>query len=393
MREQIYVSEQMPQGLIANYPNPYRGRCLSNRMISCLHYLADMKNGQQSAAMESIVLPKLSCPFTRTINEHIETTHRGSVEWVWRFRLCPNEQTLRLFEAIGIGRLAARTHPDCSRDKLQLVSDWYAWLFILDDIRDASEFNGDPEKLSVMDNRFFDILEGKVPNNRDTPLVFALHDLRERLCESLGARGLSDVWMRRFIRTIKESFEASLWEAANRARGTTPGIESYVRMRPLTGGLSIITRLTEIIEGNHLPHEVREHPTVRHLTDASDNIVCWANDILSLHKELKTGEVNNLVVVLRNAEALTLQQAIDRAAKMYETEVRTFVELEEHLPSFGTALDTALGRYVSFLRTRIQGVLDWSYESARYWATFESERAATSSSAVWASTGSENQNP
>lgn len=343
--------------------------------------------------MESIILPKLSCPFPGTVNEHVVTVHRGSVDWVRRFGLLPNEQSLQLFDAIGIGRLAARTHPDCSPNELQLISDWHAWLFILDDLRDDSELNSNPEKLSIMDHRFLDILEGKAPDERDQPLALALHNLRERLCEYLGVRRLSNVWMRRFIRTVKESFEASLWEAANRARGTTPDVESYVRMRPLTGGLSIITGLTEIIEGSHLPHEVREQSVVRHLTDASHNIVCWANDILSLDKELKRGEVNNLVLVLRDAEALTLQQAVDRATKMYEAEVQAFIELEARLPSFGTALDAALGRYVSLLRARIRGVLDWSYESVRYQAMLESEAADRSPSAVWASTGSEKKKP
>jgi 5-epi-alpha-selinene synthase len=301
---------------------------------------------------------------------------------VRRFGLLPHEQDLRLFDTIGIGRLAAGTHPDFPPAELQLISDWHAWLFILDDLRDDSKFNRDPEKLSAMDSRFLDVLEGKVPNDRDAPLVLALHNLRERLCQYLGLRGLSEVWMRRFIHTIKESFEASLWEAANRARGTTPNLESYLRMRPLTGGLSIITELTEIIEGRHLPHEVREHPGVRRLTGASHNIVCWANDVLSLDKELTLGEVNNLVLVLRDAEALPLQQAVDRAAEMYEAEVRIFVELENSLPSFDTALDTVLERYISFLRARARGVLDWSYESARYGAKLESEAGERSSTAL-----------
>jgi 5-epi-alpha-selinene synthase len=342
---------------------------------------------------ESIVLPELDCPFPPVINKHVDTVHEGSVDWVRRFGLLPNEQDLQLFDAIGIGRLAARTHPDSSSDELQLISDWHAWLFVLDDVRDDSEVNIDPKRLSVMDNRFLDILEGKIPYDRDTPLVLALHNLRTRLCEYLEARGLSDVWLRRFIRTIKDSFEVSLWEAANRAKGITPGIGSYLRMRRVAGGLSIITELTDIIEGNHLPHEVREHPMVRRLTDASHNVVCWANDILSLDKELEYGEVNNLVIVLRDAESLTMQQAVDRAAEMYEAEVRTFVELEERLPSFGTALDTALERYISLLHARIRGVVDWSYESVRYRATLEREAAEMSPSAVWASTGSEKKKP
>jgi len=323
--------------------------------------------------MESIVFPELDCPFPRVVNVHADAVHRGSVDWVRRFQLIPKEQNFRLFDAIGIGWLVARTHPDSPLDDLQLISDWHAWLFILDDVRDDSEVNRDPEALSNMDNRFLDILEGKNPNKWDIPLVLALNELRSRLSEYVKARKLSGVWLRRFIRTIKDTFEVSLWEADNRAREVTPGIESYLRMRRLAGGLSIITELTEIIEGIHLPHEVREHPTVRRLTDASDNVICWANDILSLDKELEHDEVNNLIVVLSVTEDFTMQQAVDRAAEMYEAEMDLFVDLEQNLPSFGLALDSALERYISLLRARIRGVIDWSYESVRYRATLESD--------------------
>ena len=315
--------------------------------------------------MERVILPELYCPFTPAINEHAEEVQENTVEWTRSFGLLP-KQAYGLFDETGIGRLAARTHPDLSRDDLQLVSEWYTWLFLRDDKGDESEVGRHPDELSTVDNRFLDVLAGGEPDIRDEPLVYALHDLRERLEERLRSNVLSGVWMRRFVRTFKGHLEATLWEAANRARGVAPDLESYLRMRPLTGGLSIITELMEIIEGNHLSQEVREHATVRRVTEASHNIVCWANDILSLEKELKCEEVNNLILVLHHTQGLGLQRSIDQAAKMHDAEMCALVEAAAEVPSFGASLDNNLERYVSSLRHRIRGVLDWSHESGRY---------------------------
>ena len=315
--------------------------------------------------MERVILPELYCPFLPAINESAEEVQENTVKWTRSFGLLP-ERAYGLFEETGLGRLAARTHPDLSRGDLQLVSEWYTWLFLRDDKGDESEVGRHPDELSEVDNRFLDILAGGEPKVFDEPLVHALHDLRWRLEERLRSNALSEVWMRRFVRIFRGHLEATLWEAANRARDVVPDLESYLRMRPLTGGLSIITELMEIIEGSHLPQEVREHGAVRRVTEASHNVVCWANDILSLEKELRCNEVNNLILVLHHTQDLGLQQAIDRAAQMHDAEMRAFVREAENFPLFGEPLDGNLERYVSSLRHRIRGVLDWSYESDRY---------------------------
>ncbi len=315
--------------------------------------------------MKRVILPKLCCPFPSAINEHADAVHRGTVDWARRFELLRDERTYRAFDAMGLERLAARTHPDNPPDELQLITDWHTWLFVRDDLGDESGIGRHPGELSALDGRLLDVLEGAELTDREEPLARALYSLRKRLWEKVSTA----VGMRRLVRIIDEHLEATLWEAANRARGVVPNLASYVRMRPLTGGLSIVTELTEIVEGNYLPVEVREHATIGRLTEASHNIVCWANDILSLEKELGRGEVNNLVTVLRNEEGLTLQEAVDRAADMHNAEVHAFVRLSEHLPSYGAEVDANLGRYLSGLRARMRGVLDWTYESVRYRVT------------------------
>lgn len=327
---------------------------------------------------DRIVLPDLRYPFAPAISDHAESAHEGTVGWARGFGLLPEEHAYRLFEATGIGRLAARTHPTAAPEDLRLISDWYAWLFFRDDVGDATEASERPDELSAADGRSLAVLEGAKPAGTDGPLVHALADLKGRLREYLRANHLSEVWMRRFVRAVRTHLEATLWEAANRSRGAVPDLPSYVRMRPLTGGLFIVTELTEIIEGVHLPREMREHRAVRRLSEASHNVACWANDLLSLEKELGLKEVNNLVVVLQKEYCLGLQAAADRAGEMHDAEVRAFVASEAHLPSLTPAVDANLARYAESLRHRMRGILDWSRETERYRAGRRSEAPSES---------------
>jgi 5-epi-alpha-selinene synthase len=76
--------------------------------------------------------------------------------------------------------------------------------------------------------------------------------------------------------------------------------------------------------------------------------------------------VHNLVVVLRQEHALSLQEAVDEAARIFNARMRDYVELEQRLPSLGVEIDGRLQRYLTGLRCWVRGNMDWSYESGRY---------------------------
>ena len=313
--------------------------------------------------MERIVVPDLFCPFAPTVNKHTDLVQEETARWASSFGLLPDERSRQQFRATAAGRLATGLHPFAGREDLRLISDFYAWMFLQDDRRDESGVGRRPGSLSDDDRRSIEVLEGNNPEPHDGPSVHALGDLRDRL--SLRAPG--PAWVRRFVRGVEKYFDASLWEAANRARGIVPDPQDYARMRPLTAGLGVDDELIELTGEARLFGGAREHPAVRRLTLSSHNAVCWANDVVSLEKELAHDDVHNLVVVLARAEGLGLQDALNRVAGIHDEEVRNFVRLSSHLPSFGEAVDEQLKRYVAVLRARIRGNLDWSRESARYW--------------------------
>jgi 5-epi-alpha-selinene synthase len=330
-------------------------RCRSARRV------LRVPGGEEESEIKPFTIPELYCPFPSAVNPHADEVNRHTVEWMRRFRLVADEPEHGKIHAVNIGRLAGRFHPEAPRDALQLVSDWYAWMFLQDDRRDESEIGEQPGRLAAVDTTYLDILRGEEPVEERDPLAHALWDLQQRL----EARSTA-TWMRRFIRSVREYFESTIWEATNRARGITPDLASYIRMRPLTGGFAMDTELIEIIERTHLPPEVRDNPVVRRMALASSNVVCWANDIISFEKEVAHGDVHNLISVLQHEHKIGVHEAVERAAGMHDSEVRKFMWLERNVPSFGGRMDVNLALYISTLRSRMRGYLDWSEESERY---------------------------
>lgn len=306
--------------------------------------------------------PELYVPFPPALNDHADIAHEATVDWLDSFNLFVSEQTRRRFYATNIGRLAGRFHPGAPADTLQLLSDWYGWMFFWDDQRDESELGRQPYRLADENMAFLKILAGCRPEEGAEPLSLALWDLQRRLV----AKTPSGAWMDRFIRSVAEHFDSTVWEATNRVQGLTPDIETYIEMRPVTGGLYVDAEFTEIAEGIRLSEQLRKHPIVQ----AANNVVCWANDLISFSKEIRRGDVHNLIVVLEKARGLKTPEAVDCVTAMHDAELQRFLKLEWQLPFNGDEVANAgLRSFSSFLRTRMRGNLDWSLESGRYGPT------------------------
>jgi hypothetical protein len=311
-------------------------------------------------AANMIRFPKLNCPFPGAINQYADAVNNHTLNWVERFDLVPDPESFQRLKKSKFGRLAARAYPNAPLEELKIVSDWNTWLFIRDDQCDESGLGKDPVRLSGIHAEFLEILQGRVPENYESALSHALYDIRGRLLRKANA-----AWMCRFVYSVIEYFESSVWEAINRADEKVPDTETYILMRPYTGGLYTDIELIDITEDIYLPLHVRKNEVIQRLTLITNNVVCWSNDIISYAKESKYDDVHNLVATLLPSLP-SLQKAIDLATEMTHAEINAFVELEKEIPLFSPDINEDVQRYVAILRSWMRGNLDWAYESGRY---------------------------
>lgn len=310
---------------------------------------------------QNITIPQIYCPFSSQISPFADTLQQRTLDWVRRFELIAGEHAWRRLENSKFGRLAARAYPNASLDKLEIVSAWNTWLFVLDDQCDEWGLGKNPARLAVLHDRCLEILNGNDPNEGDVALVHAIHDIRKRI-EAL----MPLAWLTRFMQSAAEYFESTQWEAENRQNNTWPDSETYIRMRPYTGGLLTDIDLVDLTESISLPLTVRKHPVIIELIEITNNVVCWSNDIISLQKEHRQHDMHNLVLIIEHHQALGIQQAVNRVSEEIENQVRRFMALESTLPGFGTEIDADVAKFLAVMRAWMRGNLDWSFESGRY---------------------------
>jgi hypothetical protein len=310
---------------------------------------------------QDIIVPIIYCPFPSTINAHVDALQQHTLGWVQQFKLVSDESAWQHLKKSQFHRLAARAYPNAPLERLTIIADWNIWLFILDDQCDEWGFGKHPEQLAILHNRCLEILLGATPTTEDVALVHAIYNIRTRI-ETL----MSLSWLIRFSQSVAEYFEAIKWEAENRQKDIWPDIETYIRMRPYTGGLLTDIDLIELSESIVFPLAIRKHSCIGALIELTNNVVCWSNDIISLQKENKHHDRHNLVLVLKHHYAITLQTAIEQVNQMIENAVHRFIELEQSLSDSEIKNNEDVQRLIGIMQAWMRGNLDWSSESERY---------------------------
>ncbi|THU81293.1 terpenoid synthase [Dendrothele bispora CBS 962.96] len=110
-----------------------------------------------------------------------------------------------------------------------------------------------------------------------------------------------------------------------------------------------------------LPDYVFERPTIRAMSDATNDLMTWPNDICSFNKEQADGDYSNLVFIVMEEKDLGLQDVIDYVITMLSDRVDEYITLKRSLPSFGSEVDRELARYLKALEQFVQGTVVWYY--------------------------------
>lgn len=296
------------------------------------------------------------------MNPAAELAHAESRAWGIATGLLDGDEARRRFDAARFARLTARAYPRAGPAELVLVAEWNLWLFVHDDGCDAGASGRDPDALAGTYHRLGAVLRGGAADVDAGAPARALAELVPRIVGPGPA-----AWRARFVAAVDDYFAACVWEARNRASRRVPTLAEYIRMRRDTGAVRTSIAMIERCEGIALPEAVRAHPRVEALADACNDVVCWANDIISLPKELASGDVHNLVRVLAEDRCGgDIEDAVGIAADMHDARVAEFIQLAADLPHFDRDADEQLAWFVDTLCAWMRGNLDWSHETGRY---------------------------
>ncbi|KOG44062.1 Geosmin synthase [Streptomyces virginiae] len=319
-------------------------------------------------------LPDFYVPYPARLNPHLEDARTHTKQWARDFGMLEGSGVWEEsdLDSHDYALLCSYTHPDCDRDALALVTDWYVWVFFFDDhflemYKRSQDRNGAKEYLDRLAAFMPMDLSGGFPEATN-PVEAGLADLWARTVPAMSAD-----WRERFSLSTKNLLNESMWELANINIGRVANPLEYIEMRRKVGGAPWSAGLIEYVSAE-VPARVAHSRALGVLRDSFSDAVHIRNDIFSYQREVADeGELSNAILVLETFLGCTTQEAAEASNDLLTSRLQQFEQtaLVELPPLFADhALDpaeiAAVLAYTKGLQDWQSGGHEWHMVSSRY---------------------------
>ncbi|MFI6318180.1 germacradienol/geosmin synthase [Nonomuraea sp. NPDC050556] len=254
-------------------------------------------------------LPDFYLPYPPRMNPHLESARAHTREWAALMGMFddPDVWTVEDLEAHDYGLMCAYTHPDCASDELDLITDWYVWVFFFDDhfletFKRSKDLEGAQAYLDRLDEFMTD--DPPEPTN---PCETGLKDLWDRTVPAM-----SEKWRERFTKVTSELMQESMWELFHIQDGQVSNPIEYIEERRKVGGAPWSACLVEHAVGAELPARLTPTRPIKVLTESFADAVHLRNDLFSYEREVaREGELSNCVLVCERFFACDTPRAVE----------------------------------------------------------------------------------
>jgi germacradienol/geosmin synthase len=322
-------------------------------------------------------LPAFYLPYPARLNPHLAGAREHSSRWAREMGFLEPAGGHHIWDQGDLDRhdyglLCAYTHPDCDGQELNLITDWYVWVFYFDDhflelfkrTRNTTAAKAYLDRLAA----FMPARGGELPEP-ENPVERGLADLWPRTVPAM-----SPAWRDRFATTTRNLLNESLWELTNISQGRVANPIEYIEMRRKVGGAPWSANLVEHACGAEVPAPIAATRPLRVLCDTFADAVHLRNDIFSYQRETEQeGEVNNGVLVFERFLGLGPQQAADAVNDLLTSRLQQFehTAITELPPLFAEHAvpppeQAAVTAYVKGLQDWQAGGHEWHLRSSRY---------------------------
>lgn len=331
--------------------------------------------------MQPFELPDFYMPYPARLNPSLEGARAHSKAWAYEVGILddqPGSAETAIwdeakFDAMDYALLCAYTHPDTLGPELDLVTDWYVWVFYFDD-HFLEIYKRTQDQAGAKE--YLDRLPAFMPINPDDPVPEPTNPVERGLAD-LWARTVptkSPEWRIRFFESTKNLLEESLWELSNISGQRVPNPIEYIEVRRKVGGAPWSANLVEHAAFVEVPDRVAETRPIRVLRDTFADGVHLRNDIFSYQRETQDeGELANCILVLERFLGVDTQRAADLtndilSSRLYQFENTALTELpalfEEH--ALNPLERQSILLYVKGLQDWQSGGHEWHMRSSRY---------------------------
>lgn len=304
--------------------------------------------------MNGYLIPDVRLPFATASHPESQRVQELTENWCRTLGLLRSSTVAAKFRALGYGRIMATLCPNAPLSGLALITDWNSLFFIADDQQNVAittHRTGWYEDLVASMRQV--IARPGYPTTHDRhPLVVCLRDLLQRTLP--GAPGY---WTERFRHNLDRWLKGHLAENFYRVSGTVPTVGEYISVRRDAATVLPTLDLVEIVEGAAIPDVLYRSSQYQTLVHGTADIMCWINDIHSLHME--RDDPINLVTVLVRHERRDVQNAIDMVAARIAERVEDYLTAVKDLPGIMNGLGLSVEQQKSIMQC-VQDQQSWA---------------------------------
>ena len=326
-------------------------------------------------------LPEFYLPYQARLNPHLDAAREQGKRWAFDMGMLgapagsPGADiwSERKYDAMDFPLLTAYTHPDATEHELNLITEWYVWVFYLDDhfletYKRTRDLSGAMVYLNGLLSFMPMDLSDEVPEPKN-PVEAGLWDLWSRTVSTMSIE-----WRARFWDSNYCLIRSFLWELSNLDHDSVPNPVDYIGMRRRTGGALWSADLVEHVLGVEVPASVVSSRAMRVLKDTFTDAVHLLNDIFSYQREIEEeGEISNGVLVMERFMGGTPQQGADMVNDLHTSRLQQFENtLLTEVPLLQDDHDldakewSDILAYVKGLQDWLAGNHAWHYRSTRY---------------------------
>ncbi|HEX5751881.1 MAG TPA: family 2 encapsulin nanocompartment cargo protein terpene cyclase [Archangium sp.] len=330
-------------------------------------------------AKQPFQLPDFYVPWPARLNPHLEGARVHSKAWAREMGILePKDGTPDVwdeakFDAMDYALLCAYTHPECPGPELDLVTDWYVWVFYFDDhflevYKRSKDLTGAKAYLDRLP-AFMPVDLSVAPPQPTNPVERGLADLWARTVPTKSVE-----WRRRFFESTKNLLDESMWELANISEKRVANPIEYIEMRRKVGGAPWSADLVEHAVFAEVPARIADSRPMRVLKDTFSDAVHLRNDLFSYEREiLEEGELSNCVLVLERFLNVDPPRAAELTndiltSRLQQFENTALTELPPLFEEFGLnpIERTHVLSYIRGLQDWQSGGHEWHMRSSRY---------------------------
>ncbi|MDA2813362.1 hypothetical protein O4J56_22135, partial [Nocardiopsis sp. RSe5-2] len=342
------------------------------------------------------VVPDLYRPYPARLNVNVQAARTRAKEWAKGAGMLVGDGgraggrwSESGFDAMDTGLLGAYAHPDASAAELELLTQWYTWLFFVTD-----HFRGERRSGAGGEgrDRLLDLI-GPVggAGGADGTGADGRHAASPR---SAAETGLADLWPRTAAiapESWTEGFAAatralirSIAEREGRSGGDIPHPLKLFADRRNSGAAAWATHLVGLVSPGALPDRVLRTRRFASLRACFADAAHLANDLYSYRKETEEeGRPDNAVLSVERYLHRSPQEAAELVNRVRTARMRRFEEMSateapawvaDHGLTPGEC--AAIAVTVKGLQDWHAGAVEWHERTARYRPTGTREPAA-----------------